>query len=141
MHLLEKESEEFFSVLLVPSLMRSVYVLKSAELAERTLMVEKRGKRLITSYTNSGMKDSPYCSNSTSFSRIRNCSTETAESITRNSRVNMILGQISAFPARGDYRLYSHRVHHGGITFEAMCRSLADNIKKIIERYTEKEYL
>src|SRR4051794_34271926 len=58
-----------------------------------TRIVEKRGKRLITSYTNSGVKDSPYCSSSLSFNRIRSFSTDDAESMTLNSLMNMILRQ------------------------------------------------
>lgn len=54
-------------------------------------MLANRGSFLIASYTNSGVKGSPNCSNSSLFSRIRSFSAETVESITRYSRMNMIL--------------------------------------------------
>lgn len=47
----------------------------------------------MTSYKNSGMNASPNCSSSFVFKRILSFSTETAESITGNSRMNKILNE------------------------------------------------
>lgn len=63
----------------------------TGRIAELTRMEANLGRRRMTSYTKSGMNASPNCSSSLVFKRILSFSTETAESITGNSRMNKIL--------------------------------------------------
>ena len=107
-----------------------------------TRIDENRGNRRMTSYTNSGMKASPYCSSSLSFKRMRRWSTEAAASMTENSRINMILetGQYED-SADKNYASSLHSIHKRSIAFEAMCRLSPDLLKKIIEWYTKNKNL
>ena len=75
---------------------------------ELTRIEENRGSRRMTSYTNSGMKASPYCSSSLSFKRIRSWSIEAAASMTGNSRINIIL---KICQQKSDVRGFHYSLH------------------------------
>lgn len=98
----------------------------------------------MTSYTNSGMNALPYCSSSLSFKRILSCFTDVAESMTENSRINMILDPIHV--SREARRLILevgglHRIHQWRFAFKVMNDSFTDSIEEIVKRRAEKQDL